>query len=250
MQNVRRVFWGIIIVLVSIALTVGALSLSLTEGNLRVPAPTSTFSPTPTQFTTITPVRLTFTPLINTPTPLPLTPTPTLTLTLPPPPTNCPPPNGWQPYMIQPGDTLDRLALLNKRTSTEISQANCLVTNDVIPGLIIYLPPVPTHTPIPCGRPSNWVVYIVQHGDTLYRLGHTYGVTVAELQKANCITDSLIHIGQSLYLPPWGPLFPSSTCLPYDTFDQTLETSTLEDTPTTEIIPDTSTPTDTAVPTL
>jgi LysM repeat protein len=242
MQNVRRVFWGIIIVLITIALTVGAVLLSLTEGKLHVPAFTSTLSPTPTQFATITSIRLTFTPRVNTPTPLPLSPTPSLTLfptptaTLPPPPTNCPPPRGWQRYMIQPGDTLGRLALLFKRTITEISQANCLVTNDVIPGLIIYLPPLPTHTPTPCGPPSGWVVYIVQQGDTLYRLGQNYGVTVAELQKANCIVNSLIHIGQFLYLPPWSPLFPSSTYPPYNTFDQTLDIST-------------PIPSDTAVPT-
>jgi LysM repeat protein len=235
MQNARQVIWGIVTALVSIALTIGALSLSLTEGNLH--APTSTLLFTATLLSTTTPTRQPFTlPAITT---TPLTPTqiitqtltqsPTQTPTLPPPPTICPPPQGWRPYTVKPGDTLDGLALLYKRTSAEISQANCLATNGLLPGQIIYLPPVPTRTPIPCGPPSNWVIYIVQTGDTLYRLSQAYGVTVTELQKANCITGSLIHLGQSLYVPPWGPLFPSPTYSPIITF---VDENTATETPT------------------
>ena len=103
--------------------------------------------------------------------------------------------------------------------------------------MIIYLPPIPTHTPVPCGRPKSWVIYIVQQGDTLYRLSRTYGVTVLQLQKANCISGSLIHIGQPLFVPPWGPLFSSPT------YDPALETLATADTPTDEYPP-----TETSVP--
>ncbi|MFA5874645.1 MAG: hypothetical protein WC832_11835, partial [Anaerolineales bacterium] len=44
MRDVRQVFWGIVIALVSIALLFGAFSLSLAEGNMRLP--TSTQPPT------------------------------------------------------------------------------------------------------------------------------------------------------------------------------------------------------------
>jgi len=240
MQNARQAFWGIFTALVSIALTLGALLLSMTEGNLHTPA--STLLPTSTLLPSIPPVRQSSTPLPDTATPLLLiqtptpllptqTPTPTLTLTLTPSLTNCPPPQGWLPYTVKAGDTLNGLALLYKETSVEISQANCLGTNDLLPGMIIYLPPVPTRTPVPCGAPKSWVLYIVRQGDTLYRLSQAYGVTVTDLEKANCLTGSLIQIGQSLYVPPWSPIYPSPTYPPFSTFDQTLVTPASTDTP-------------------
>jgi len=241
MQNTRQVIWGIVTALVSSVLILGALLLTVAEGNQHIP--TSTFSPTPTLLPTVPALKPSLTPLINTATPLlitqtstpllpsltpSLTPTlnPSLTPTLTPSLTTCPPPQGWLPYTVRAGDTLNGLALRYKRTSAEIGSANCLGINGLVPGMIIYLPPVPTHTPIPCGPPRNWVIYIVQQGDTLYRLSKTYGTTVAQLQKANCISGSLIHIGQSLFVPPWGPLYPSPT------YDPTLETLTTADTPT------------------
>ena len=51
MRDVRQVFWGIVTALVSIALLFGGFSLSLAEGNMRLPTPTL---PTPTLPPTIT----------------------------------------------------------------------------------------------------------------------------------------------------------------------------------------------------
>jgi len=72
--------------------------------------------------------------------------------------------------------------------------------------------PLPTHTQVPCGSPYTWVVYIVRSGDTLFRLSQLYGVTVAELQRANCMgTFTTLHTGMILYVPPISPIFPSPT---------------------------------------
>jgi len=232
MQNTRQVVWGIVTALASLLLILGALLLTVAEGNQQ--AATSTFSPTSTALPSIPTNQQTATPWINTATPLlitltstPLLPslTPSLTAARTPSPISCPPPHGWLPYRVLAGDTLNGLAARYKRTSAEISAANCLGMNGLAPGLIIYLPPLPTHTPIPCGPPKGWVSYIVQQGDTLYRLGKAYGVSVAQLQRANCISGSLIQIGQSLFVPPWGPLYPSPS------YDPALETTTMADTP-------------------
>ena len=237
MQNTRQVIWGIVTALVSLVLILGALFLTVSEGNQ--PVPTSTLLPTQTLLPTLPAIKPSSIPLINTATPLLITQTstpllpsltasqiPSLTPALTPSLTTCPPPPGWLPYTVRTGDTLNGLALRYKRTSAEIGNANCLGIIELVPGMIIYLPPVPTHTPIPCGHPRSWVIYIVQQGDTLYRLSKTYGVTVAQLEKANCTSGSLIYIGQSLFVPPWGPLFPSPT------YDPMLETTTTADTPT------------------
>jgi LysM repeat protein len=211
MQNARQVALGIVTAVISLALTIGALALSMAEGSLY--APSSTITATSSQMPTSS-----LTPTLQTATPLVITPTETPTLS--PTPTKCPPPLGWKPYTVQNGDTLGGLAQQYKRTSTEISQANCLGADVLQPGMIIYLPPLPTRTPVPCGRPSGWVIYIVQPGDTLYRLSQAYGITVLELQRANCLTGTLLHVGQSLYVPPWEPVFPTVI------YEQTLETPT------------------------
>ena len=205
MRIARDVFWGIITALVSIALLFGVFSISLAEGNMRLPTPTLASSPTPSLTSTLalrTPL-----PLVNSPTLLP----PTRTPTVPPTPFGCPPPPGWLPHIVLPGDTLDGLALRYKKATAEISQANCLHSAALLPGLVIYLPPVPTRTPVPCGAPNTWITYIIQPGDTLYHLGQVYGIPYTDIQRANCLTSSSIHVGQRLYVPPWATRIPSPT---------------------------------------
>ncbi len=244
MRDVRQVLWGIITALVSIALLLGVFSLSLAEGNMQ--QPTSTLQPTASMSPTITPTWQPSPSQENSPT-ASLTLTPSGTPSLPPPPTNCPPPPGWLPYVVQPGDTLDGLAVRYKSTSVSISQANCLVTTGLLPGMVVYLPAVPTQTPIPCGPPRTWVIYIVQPGDTLYHLGQAFGVPYTDIQHANCMASSTLRTGQRLYVPPWATRTPSPTfpgiVIPSDTPTGT---------PTeTEIsVPPTDTGTPTGVPTL
>jgi LysM repeat protein len=273
MKNLRQVFLGIIIALASIGLILGGFSLSMAEGNISTKlAPTDTLAPTDSP--SLQPV----TPLMDSATPSPaltltlaLTWTPTWTLTLPPTPTNCPPPTGWLPYVVQSGDTLVKLAARFRITVARLEQANCLVTTDLLPGTVIYVPPSPLPTstpvpPVPCGRPAGWVPYIVQPGDTLYRLSVAYGTTVAQLQLANCLGSStILHVGQILYVPPVAPILPTST-IPFPPLPTDIPTMTPvpqpSDTPTeaptsipTEPPPPTATdtpvevPTDTAVPT-
>lgn len=218
MKNFWQVFQGVIIALVSIGLILGGFSLSMSEGNISnglAPIPTlvPTLSPTLKPGATAT-VTLTPTPSLSPTSALTLT--PSLTASLPPSPTNCPPPVGWLPYVVQPGDTFALIATRYATTSIVLQQANCLQATGLNAGLVIYVPPIvilkPTKIPISCGAPSGWIAYIVQPGDTLFHLSMSYGITVADLQRANCLGSSdLIHTGQRLYVPPWAPLFPTAT---------------------------------------
>ena len=269
MKDLRQLFLGIIIALASLGLILGGFSLSLAEGNITTTlAPTHTLMPTyPPNLQSFTPSPYSLTPLTTlTPTPSPTltsTPSPTLTPTpsptwtptwtpsLPPLPTNCPPPVGWLPYIVQSGDTLAKIAAHYRVSVAELQQANCLLTTDLLPGMVIYVPPVPTQTPLPCGRPYGWIVHIVQTGDTLYRLSLTYGISVVELQQANCMGSStLLHVGQILYIPPWAARTPwptaSAAVTPTATPTNTPETSLPSDTPTEA---STSTPTEPPAPT-
>jgi LysM repeat protein len=248
MKNLWQILGGIMIALASIGLILGGISLSLAEGNLTTKlAPTLTLPPTssPAWQPCILPT--------DSPTPPPFTWTPSL----PPSPTSCPSPPGWLPYVVQPDDTLDALSAYYQISSAELGQANCLPTKELLLGAIVYVPPMPTQTPVPCGPPRTWVAYTIQAGDTLYHLSWVYGITVVELQRANCLGHStLIRTGRRLYVPPWATRTPSPTAsstvaatdtptdtptiLPSDTPTATF-TSSPSDMPT-EIPTDTQTP--------
>ena len=179
MQSLRQIGGGLLLGIFSIVTVVGAISLSLAEGKAL-----PTLLPTATQ----TAIEVTFPPTnvpvvtlpLDTETPA-ASPTPTQTFTPPPPPTACPPPTGWVSYYIQPGDTLETLVTTFHINSVdELKNANCLVSNEIVPGTYLYVPPNPTATAIPCGPYPGWINYYVQPGDTLTQIGYRYRVSVTQ----------------------------------------------------------------------
>lgn len=60
----------------------------------------------------------------------------------------CGRPPGWEPYVVQPGDTLFSLAQSRGTTLYAVRQANCFTSNTIFYGRVIYLPPLPA-TPVP-----------------------------------------------------------------------------------------------------
>ncbi len=207
MNNRREILTGIIAALISMIILVGSLALASIEGSSTVAiniseTPTSTSYPTQIIVVTQRPGEPTYTPSPTVPSP-----TPTVM-----PPTSCPPPAGWSPIVVQPGDTIDSIAQTYNTTSELIKQANCLVGNNLVAGTIIYVPGAPPPTSVPCGPPPWWVYYIVQPGDTLYSIGRAYGVSVSRLQAANCLGSSTnIRVGQRLYVPNVPTVVPSRT---------------------------------------
>lgn len=273
MSFLRQVGTGLTAALVSGLLVLSALSLATAEG-LKENVPQA---PQPT-----------VTIYVETPGQIMNTPLPTETSTPEPPPTNCPPPAGWEPYFIVNGDTLEGLALRHQTSTQMIIQANCLLSASLLPGTVLYLPALPTATQQPtekvpptatvtviqptqprCGPPPGWVRYVVQPNDNLYRLSLAFGVSVQELQWANCLASpDVIRVGDTLWVPNVptrtpsptattpvtppsstpvtpSPVVPSATPPPTATVTETpTPTLTSTSTPT-----ETSTPTPTATPT-
>ncbi|MBO9363208.1 MAG: LysM peptidoglycan-binding domain-containing protein, partial [Thermoflexus sp.] len=183
--------------------------LSLLEGRTATPTasgPVETPTPSPAFF----PI-----PASPTPSPSPAlfgTPEETLTPALFATPTGtgtpraqCRPPPDWIPYRVQPGDTAYRLATLAGISVPRFLEANCLRRPALFIGQRVYLPvrlPTPTPNPTPCGPPTDWVLYTVQPGETLYRLSVRFGVPLSDLMQANCLTTLSLSAGQRLYVPP------------------------------------------------
>lgn len=56
-------------------------------------------------------------------------------------------------------------------------------------------------TPTMCMLPVGWVIYIVQPGESLFRIGLATGASAAQLKLANCLISDQIFPGQPLYVP-------------------------------------------------
>jgi LysM repeat protein len=228
-------FWGQVILggffaLSSILLVFGSLYLSASEqvmaqANVTLKPPlTATTIPTPLPLlrnnpdeyilptiTTNPQFSSTKTPPTSSPTSLPIS-------------NSCPPPADWSPTTVQTGDTLVSLAQTYGTSSLILSQANCLLSPNLVPGTILFVPAQPATLPTAqCGPPPGWMFYTVRVYDTLNYLSQLFGVTVAELQFANCIEGStIIRVGQQVYVPnvptrvvPPNIPYPTYTPIPY-----------------------------------
>lgn len=165
---------------------------------------------------------------VRIPNPVPVTaaPQPTgqpqATATVRPPATSAPQPTatrvtatpvtGTTSYTVQPGDTLTTIAARFRTTVATLSQLNGIVNPDRIfwgQRLVVPAPgtPAPTVTPRPqaTARPTATpttgqpLTYIVQPGDTLFRISVRFNVPVARLIQLNGIVNpNLIFVGQVL----------------------------------------------------
>jgi len=199
--------------------------LALTEGGRRAARVITLTSSLP--INTPKPGESTFTP---SPTPLP-SPTPTFQSTL-----LCANiPSDWIPHEILPGETLSEIAQAYAIPEEALRLANCLSLDTLLAGSVLFVPPLPsatpTTTPVPftptpkrpateCkGAPKYWVAYTVKRGDTLFRIALAYGLSVEQLQAANCLSSTTIRVGQVIYVPnvPTRTPLPTSTPKPTPT---------------------------------
>ena len=148
-----------------------------------------------------------------TPTPTP-TPTATPTPTSTPRPTTTPTPIPPLAYQVQPGDTLSAIAARYGITVENILALNPGVEPEALQvGNVLRIPsgtltptPTPTLDPsIPTPTPGNYVVHIVQSGDTLTSIAEQYEVSEEIIQGANPdvlpVGSDSIFAGQSLVVP-------------------------------------------------
>ena len=213
MQTVRQLGVGVIVAIASVILVIGGIFLSLAENLSPAVTPTQIPPTFPESFPTPTATTIGFPTLeTETPTSLPtLTASATLSLAVSSP-TSCTPPTGWIRITVGSGDTVYTLAQRYKTTADSLNAANCLTAAELAAGVALYVPPVPTVTVVPCGPPFGWVrAYVVQSGDTLFRIALAYNTTYPQLQRANCMGSSTaIYTGQRL----WVPNVPTRTPVP------------------------------------
>lgn len=63
------------------------------------------------------------------------------------------------------------------------------------------IPPTPTMTPTSCIRRTDWPLYYVQVGDTLYLIADKTRTSAENLRLSNCLPNYNVNVGQPLYVP-------------------------------------------------
>ena len=114
-------------------------------------------------------------------------------------------------YVVRSGDTLYRIALRFGTSIAAIATANNLANPNIIhAGLTLTIPgsetavtaPVANPPPQPALTTTCTSPYVVQRGDTLYRIALRCGTTVDAIATANSLANqNLIFVGQQLVIP-------------------------------------------------
>lgn len=179
MPPVRQLASGLPYAIVSILLVIGSISLALAEQNT---SPSAVPSPTPYRSPVIptSPSGSTETPASPTVPTVTASTVPTMVLAATASPT-FKPPTATRPFPT---------VRVRVATSTAVK--------------------------IACGPFPGWIkAYVVQPGDTLFRISVRYSTSVARLQQANCKTDSVILVGERLWVPNVATVTPALTVIPY-----------------------------------
>jgi LysM repeat protein len=123
---------------------------------------------------------------------------------LPPPTPVAPAPTAAPPaqvtHVVQPGETLFRIALRYGTTVEAIARANNLINPDfIVPGQRLVIPVSAPAAGTPTGGER---VYIVQPGDNLFRIGLKFNMLWTVIAARNGITNpNAIYPGQRLIIP-------------------------------------------------
>lgn len=222
-MQLRNVGNALIIALISIFLMVGALSISLVEFVPETtPTATNIMPPSPLPLTVTVTLPPTTTPLILESPTASVTPTTTITATSP---STCPIPIGWGQTNVQIGDTLDSIANRYRINKDILKNSNCLPSEALVAGTVLYVPPVATNTPAICNQGAvGWVnAYIVKQNDTIYNIALNHYTNAAILKSVNCRNSDWIYTGEILWVPnittrtPYPTPLPGDTAIPYPT---------------------------------
>lgn len=97
-------------------------------------------------------------------------------------------------YIVQSGDSLYSIAKKFNVSVNDLKDANNLVGTNLSIGQELIIPQKTTNNE----NISN--TYIVQSGDTLYKIANKFNLTVNELKELNNLTSNTLSIGQKLII--------------------------------------------------
>lgn len=117
------------------------------------------------------------------------------------------PVTGEGTYEVRWGDTLSRIAQAHGTTVDAIMAVNPSISDPtrIYAGMVLVIPGEGTTSPVsqPTAASSTATTYVVQWGDTLYRIAVRFGTTEQAIMDANpSVTDpTRIYAGMTLVIP-------------------------------------------------
>lgn len=119
-------------------------------------------------------------------------------------------------YTVRRGDTLSDIAARNGVSLQELMKSNSLSGSLIVPGQQLYIPSSGTGSGTSANSNgsrsratggssgssrSSAGYHLVQAGESLSAIAARYGISYKDLQEANSLTGTSIHVGQTLVVP-------------------------------------------------
>ena len=102
----------------------------------------------------------------------------------------------YSTYIVKAGDSLYKIATLYQTSVNAIKDINNLTTNNLSIGQTLK---IPTTNNIPTS--SNYQIYNVKSGDSLYAIARKFNTTVNDIKNLNNLTTNNLSINQTLKIP-------------------------------------------------
>lgn len=138
-----------------------------------------------------------------------------------PPPAAAAPATDYVTHVVARGDNLSRIAMQYGVALDLLKSINQLTSQDLIHvGQLLMIPPRTTTAPAALESGSGGT-YLVQPGDSAYKIARRFGTTVQAIAAANGLADpSALEVGQVLTIPsgdgvPPAPAQPAATPVPH-----------------------------------
>jgi lysozyme len=105
-------------------------------------------------------------------------------------------------YVVSQGDTLGTIAKRFGVSAVELQELNEIANpNQIFPGQVLRIPGGESESPESSTSEAQRT-YVVQQGDTLFKIALRFGITLEALETANDITDpNKVYPGQVLKIP-------------------------------------------------
>ncbi|MFV0275207.1 MAG: LysM peptidoglycan-binding domain-containing protein [Bacilli bacterium] len=110
------------------------------------------------------------------------------------------PPVGTDIHVVKKGESLYNIANKYGVTVADLKDFNNLTSDNIYPGVVLK---IPIKTEIP-NKPSEYDIYTVKAGDSLYSIANKFGITVSDIKQLNALTNNTLSIGQQLRIPSQG----------------------------------------------